>query len=156
MRKLPSCSTRTSSLNPAFMGSFKPLKRIADPRVQKSMLQNSTKALRAQPATSRNRLMVVIVGMGALSVLAIASMLRLADRISSPVDGSVVIFLAALLVVPCTILFFLGIRQARASFREMRSSIRWWHWMLLLSYISQLVFRLRDGAEGKESPPDAL
>jgi O-antigen ligase len=99
--------------------------------------------------------MVVIVGMGGLSVLAIASMLRLADRISSPVDGSIVIFAAALLVVPCTILFFLGIRQARASFREMRSSIRWWHWLLLLSYISQLVFRLRDVPEARESPLDA-
>lgn len=117
------------------------------------MLHNSTNgALTAHSSASWHRSLLAIVGVGVLSVLAIASMLRLADQISSPFDGSIVIFVAALLVVPCTILFFVGIRQARANFRELRASVRWWHWLLLLAYISQLVFRVRDVPEARESP----
>ncbi len=120
------------------------------------MLHNSTNGtLTAHSSASWHRSLLVIVGVGALSVLAIASILRLADQISSPFDGSIVIFVAALLVVPCTILLFVGIRQARASLQEMRSEIHWWHWLLLLAYLSQLVFRLRDVPEARESPLDA-
>lgn len=90
-----------------------------------------------------------------MAVLAIALMLRLADQISGPADGSTVMLVAALLIVPCAILLFVATRQARASFQEIRTSVRWWHWLLLLAYISQLVFRLRDVPEARENPLDA-
>jgi O-antigen ligase len=119
------------------------------------MLHNPTNGALTAPSASWHRSLLVVVGVGVLSLLAIASMLRLADQIVAPVDGSIVILVAAFLVVPCTILLFVGIRQGRASFQEMRASIRWWHWLLLLAYISQLVFRLRDVPEARDSPLDA-
>jgi len=118
-------------------------------------MQNSTSALRARPTATWYRLMLVTAGVTALSVLGIASMLQLAEQISSPIDGSILIFLVALLFVPCTILFLFGVRQARVNFRGLRAELRWWHWLLLLTYISQLVFRLRDVPEARESPLDA-
>jgi O-antigen ligase len=119
------------------------------------MLQNSKDALSARPAASRYRLLLVIVAVAAPSMLAIRSMLKFADRVSSPVEGSILVFVAALVVVPGTIVLLLGIGQARAGFRELRAKVRWWHWLLLLAYISQLVFRLRDVPEARATPLDA-
>lgn len=119
------------------------------------MLQNSINASSARAAASRYRLLLVIIAVVALSILAIRSMLKFADGVSSPVDGSILLFVAVLVVVPGTILLLLGIRQARAGFRELRAKVRWWHWLLLLAYISQLVFRLRDEMEARATPLDA-
>jgi len=118
------------------------------------MLHNSiNRASRLHPSAYWH--LLAIVAVAALAVLAIALMLQFADRVSSPVDGSILLLVAALLVIPGTILLLVGGAQARASFRELRAKVRWWHWLLLLAYISQLVFRLRDVPEARDSPLDA-
>jgi O-antigen ligase len=118
------------------------------------MLHNSTnRASTSRPSAYWH--LLAIVAVAALSVLAIALMLQFADRVSSPVDGSILLLVAASLVIPGTILLLVGGAQAQASFRELRAKVRWWHWLLLLAYLSQLVFRLRDVPAARETPVDA-
>ncbi len=118
----------------------------------KTMHSSSTNPWSAGAASTRLRPLLVIGTVAALSFAIIALLSRLADQISSPINGSVLILSAAILVLPCILLFVFGMPQARANFRELRAGLRWWHWLLLLAYISQLVFRVRDVPEARESP----
>jgi O-antigen ligase len=52
------------------------------------------------------------------------------------------------------VILILGTRQAMRGVRVLGHQLVWWHWLWLLIFISQLVFRIRDAADAQSLPID--
>lgn len=93
---------------------------------------------------------VCFVALGFLACLGISQLMRRYDEIGAL--GA----LAVIILGP--IALFAGaaaLPQAYRKLAALRREIRWWHWLILLLYISTLVFRKRDQDVSQSDPLDA-
>ena len=93
---------------------------------------------------------VCFVALGFLACLGVSELMRRYDEIGAL--GA----LAVIILGPIAV--FAGaaaLPQAYRKLAALRREIRWWHWLILLLYISTLVFRKRDQDVSQSNPLDA-
>jgi O-antigen ligase len=69
-------------------------------------------------------------------------------------SNGVVATLVALAVIPCLLVAGLASRQALRHASALISTLRWWHCLWLLAFVSALVFRVRGAGEISANPLD--
>ncbi|MBZ5705175.1 MAG: O-antigen ligase family protein [Acidobacteriia bacterium] len=93
---------------------------------------------------------------GALGFLAILELSELVAKHLHSYRGYKEYVLLALLATGalCAVYFYKTLRQAIPAGVELVRSLRWYHWLWAIIFISGLVFRKRTAAEGIEAPVD--
>src|ERR1039458_5909983 len=70
-------------------------------------------------------------------------------------DSGLVLILGALAGVPTLFVVALALRQGFAYARSFAPTLRWWHWLWLITLASSLVFRIRRAGDITTDPLDA-
>src|SRR5437660_7941593 len=98
-------------------------------------------------------LFVVLGGLGFFTILELQSFVT--KHLHSYRSYDTYVFLSLLaLGIPGIIYFYRTFRQAWQGTLSMLRSLRWWHWLWMIIFVSGLVFRKRTAAEGMEAPVD--
>src|SRR5690242_13372723 len=105
------------------------------------------------PARRKVRLTLAVACFVVLGIMATTGVLMLSSHFRS---GDEVALGTALLGLPAIILLVIGVRYAMVSaLAFVSSSIRWWHVLWLLTFVSALVFRVRSANDIASDPVDA-
>jgi O-antigen ligase len=88
-----------------------------------------------------------LMGFALLSVLALYAM--------APFRSNLIV--ALILALPFVLVFVVpsAIRALAENAAELKKSFTWWHWLILISFVSGLTFRLREVQEIQSNPLDA-
>jgi O-antigen ligase len=105
------------------------------------------------PSAGRKPAFLWILGLAVLGFLACVGVAELIEQY-----GKIGAFGAFLLIVagPAAVLGgFMALPQAYRKLVALRHQFQWWHWLILLLYVSTLVFRKRDQDASQNQPLDA-